>query len=95
MWRQDKGICEFMSDKIHCQKCAKQRLPNLFIESVPDKNGKTDRVYVKLKKIKELIQAKGFIKIFQSGIINNYCLQCHTVSQYKMSKEGKLVGIIQ
>lgn len=78
---------------LHCKKCGKQRRPNVFIESKPDKDGKIERLHVNMKRIQELMAAKGLIKFFQRGVFNSLCDSCHTVTQYKVNESGKIVVI--
>lgn len=80
-------------NKIHCKQCAKMRRATIFIESVPDKDGKVERVYLELKKVLEYIK-NGFIKkLFQRGKIANLCPHCGSITEYTVNAAGKLVTL--
>lgn len=81
-------------NKIHCKGCAKMRRPNLFIESVINKEGKVERLHMDLKKILKMIkEEKGMIKLFQRGTFANLCTHCGSISTYTVNDAGKIVVI--
>lgn len=82
-----------MENKLHCQSCGKLRNTNLYVESVPNDEGKVDRIQLKIGNLKCMLKKSiDYIKLFQKGKLVGLCCVCGQPTTYMVNKFGKLVS---